>query len=58
MPKQPPQPDHGDFAHDPQEDVPVQDWIPHPVSDSSDYLDRPAPQYLEAPSEDLGQEQA
>lgn len=37
---------HGEFGHDPQEDVPVADWMPWPVADSSDYLDRPAPVYL------------
>jgi predicted ABC-type ATPase len=40
-----PEVDHGEFAH--EEQVPVQDWIPHPVSDSSDYLDRQPPAYVE-----------
>jgi hypothetical protein len=30
---------------------PVKDWMPVPVSDSSEYLDRDAPIYLEEPEE-------
>lgn len=33
-----PQPDEGEV-------VPVEDWIPHPVSDSAEYLSRPDPVY-------------
>lgn len=32
----------GEFA---PEEIPVDEWIPHPVSDSADYLDRPDPTY-------------
>lgn len=40
-------PEHGEFAHDPEEEIPVERWIPTPVSDSSDYLDREPPIYLD-----------
>jgi hypothetical protein len=29
----------------PDKQIPVKDWIPEPVFDSSDYLDRPDPVY-------------
>lgn len=32
--------------------VPTRDWIPHPVSDSAEYLDRPAPRYVGRDDED------
>ena len=31
---------------DPGPAIPVQDWVPEPVYDSSDYLDREAPLYV------------
>lgn len=44
--------DHGEFAADADAGtVPTEDWIPHPVSDSSDYLDREPPQYQEEDDE-------
>lgn len=52
--KQPPDP----AAADPQgqaDEVPVESWIQHPVSDSAEYLDRPEPQYgdgLDGPAKD------
>jgi hypothetical protein len=42
--------EHGEFTHDPEEEVPVEDWFQWPVSDSSDYLDRADPVYGEPPA--------
>jgi hypothetical protein len=36
--------EEGEFAG---EDVAIDQWLPVPVSDSADYLDRPAVQYAE-----------
>lgn len=55
MPKPAPPPAGPDpFAHDPElaAGIPVKDWIPTPVFDSADYLDRPDPVYLDQPEED------
>jgi hypothetical protein len=34
--------------------VPVEQWTPHPISDSADYLDREPPTYAEDPSDQPG----
>lgn len=48
-----PKEEHGEFAAaDEKQKVPVEHWIQHPVSDSSDYLDREPPAYLDDPTEE------